>query len=26
LGLKMVLDHVKMPYFVVEHVAAPTPN
>jgi uncharacterized protein (TIGR03435 family) len=26
LGLKMVPDHVRMPYFVVEHAAAPTPN
>jgi uncharacterized protein (TIGR03435 family) len=26
LGLKMVPDHVRMPYFVVEHAAEPTPN
>jgi uncharacterized protein (TIGR03435 family) len=26
LGLKMVPDHVRMPYFVVEHAAAPMPN
>jgi uncharacterized protein (TIGR03435 family) len=26
LGLKLVSDRVKMPYFVVEHAAAPTPN
>jgi uncharacterized protein (TIGR03435 family) len=26
LGLKLVQDHVRMPYFVVEHAAEPTPN
>jgi uncharacterized protein (TIGR03435 family) len=26
LGLKIVPDHVRMPYFVVEHAAEPTPN
>jgi hypothetical protein len=26
LGLKLVPDHVKMPYLVVEHAAAPTAN
>jgi len=26
LGLKLVPDHVTMPYFVIEHVAPPTPN
>jgi uncharacterized protein (TIGR03435 family) len=26
LGLRLVPDRVKMPYFVVEHAAAPTPN
>jgi uncharacterized protein (TIGR03435 family) len=26
LGLKLVPDHASMPYFVIEHVAAPTPN
>jgi uncharacterized protein (TIGR03435 family) len=26
LGLKLVPDHVRMPYFVVEYAAAPTPN
>ena len=26
LGLKLVPDRVSMPYFVVEHAAAPTPN
>jgi uncharacterized protein (TIGR03435 family) len=26
LGLKLVPDHVKMPYFVVEQAAAPSPN
>ncbi|MGA3236856.1 MAG: TIGR03435 family protein [Bryobacteraceae bacterium] len=26
LGLKLVPDRVRMPYFVVEHAAAPTPN
>jgi len=26
LGLKIVSDRVSMPYFVVEHAAAPTPN
>jgi uncharacterized protein (TIGR03435 family) len=26
LGLKLVQDRVRMPYFVVEHAAAPTPN